>query len=189
MKQAKVITEIEMKKLLSSLKDAPFGVRDRMAVMLSHYAGFRACEIALLQLGDVFDIMGRPKERITLRASTTKSGEARSVFVNVRLAKELARFGSDIPKPMKMDSPLLQSYRNHPFSANGMCQLFREIYGRAGIDGASSHSGRRWFITRLANKKVNVRAIMALAGHKNLSTTQRYIDVNDDILRQAVRRL
>jgi integrase/recombinase XerD len=27
---------------------------------------------------------------------------------------------------------------------------------------------------------------MTLAGHKHLSTTQRYIDVNDEMLRQAV---
>ncbi len=27
---------------------------------------------------------------------------------------------------------------------------------------------------------------MTLAGHKHLTTTQRYIDVNDEMLRQAV---
>jgi integrase/recombinase XerD len=30
---------------------------------------------------------------------------------------------------------------------------------------------------------------MTLAGHKNLTTTQRYIEVNDEMMRAAVRRL
>jgi len=31
-----------------------------------------------------------------------------------------------------------------------------------------------------------VRVLMSLAGHKNISTTQCYIDVNDDMKRRAV---
>lgn len=59
-------------------------------------------------------------------------------------------------------------------------------YRRANLQGASSHSGRRTFITTLAAKGVGVRVLAALAGHANITTTQRYIDVNDDMKRQAV---
>ena len=72
------------------------------------------------------------------------------------------------------------------FSANTLCQLFGEIYRRAGIDGASSHSGRRSFISTLAHNAVSPKVIMTLAGHKHLSTTQRYIEVNDEMLKAAV---
>ena len=54
------------------------------------------------------------------------------------------------------------------------------------VFGASSHSGRRTFITNLANKGVGVRLLASLAGHRNISTTQAYIDVNDDMKRRAV---
>ena len=63
------------------------------------------------------------------------------------------------------------------------------LYRHAGIDGASSHSGRRTFITTLASKGVSVRVLASLAGHKSIATTQRYIDVNDDMKRAAVRLL
>jgi integrase/recombinase XerD len=56
----------------------------------------------------------------------------------------------------------------------------------AGVKGATSHSGRRTFITKLASKGVSAKALMTLAGHKHLSTTQRYIEVNDAMLRAAV---
>ncbi len=72
------------------------------------------------------------------------------------------------------------------FSANTMTQHFHYLYTRAGVDGGSSHSGRRTFITTLANKGVSVRLLASLVRHANISTTQRYIDVNDEMKRNAV---
>ena len=67
-----------------------------------------------------------------------------------------------------------------------MCQLLNSIYQACGIEGASSHSGRRSFITKLAGKGVSVRVLQELAAHANLATTQRYIDVNDEQMRNAI---
>jgi len=50
----------------------------------------------------------------------------------------------------------------------------------------TSHSGRRTFITGFAHKGVNVRVSAALAELRNISTTQRYIELNDLVLREAV---
>lgn len=70
-----------------------------------------------------------------------------------------------------------------------MCQMFGRLYEAAGVAGASSHIGRRWFITRLAHAGVSPKVIMTLAGHKSLATTPRYIDVNDELMSQAVEIL
>ena len=64
--------------------------------------------------------------------------------------------------------------------------LFARFYAMAGIKGASSYSGRRQFLTKLADKGINVRVIQALARHKDISTTQRYIDYNESKLRNAI---
>ncbi|HLZ67753.1 MAG TPA: tyrosine-type recombinase/integrase [Aliidongia sp.] len=63
------------------------------------------------------------------------------------------------------------------------------LYDDAGIDGGSSYSGRHWFIAKLAHSGISPKVIMTLAGHKHLTTTQRYIDVNDEIMRAAVDAL
>ena len=82
--------------------------------------------------------------------------------------------------------PLFQSQKGGAFSANTMAQLFLNIYRAAGFEGASSHSGRRTFITELASKGVSVRVLAELAGHNQLQTTQRYIDVNPQQMSAAV---
>lgn len=64
--------------------------------------------------------------------------------------------------------------------------VFAASYRKAGIKGATSHSGRRVFITKLAHSGISSKVIMELAGHKHLSTTQRYIFVDDDMKRAAV---
>jgi integrase/recombinase XerD len=60
------------------------------------------------------------------------------------------------------------------------------MYKNAGVKGASSHSGRKTFLTSLASKGVSVFVLAALAGHKSITTTQRYVSVNDDVKRSAV---
>ena len=86
-------------------------------------------------------------------------------------------------------APLFLTQMRTRFSANTMCQLFLQIYKDCGLKGATSHSGRRTYITKLANAGINVRLLAELAGHKHISTTQRYIDVNDTQLAHAVELL
>jgi integrase/recombinase XerD len=79
-----------------------------------------------------------------------------------------------------------QKRQSTGFTPNTLAQYFHYLYKRAGIAGGSSHSGRRTFITNLAARGVGVRVLMSLAGHRNIGTTQAYIDVNDDMKRRAV---
>jgi len=95
-------------------------------------------------------------------------------------------FYSQKYKHINLESPLIISQRNTQFSPNSLCQLINSLYKRCNLPTATTHSGRRSFITNLANKSLNAKVIMSLARHKNLSTTQRYIDVNDEQLKQAI---
>ncbi|MBP2231743.1 integrase/recombinase XerD [Azospirillum agricola] len=189
MKQARVLTDGEQKRLLAVVAQGRHAARNRMAVMLSYLAGLRVGEIAALTCGDVLDGNGAVREQIRLNAEITKGGHARVVFVNDRLRKEVERYHltwSEAPAPT---SPLLRTQKRTAFSANTLCQLMGQLYEQAGLDGATSHSGRRWFITKLAHSGISPKVIMTLAGHKHLTTTQRYIEVNDDLMRAAVEAL
>ena len=116
------------------------------------------------------------------------NGKARRVFVCAKLRKEIAVYMVYVYKQDPIAS-LFTTQKLKSFSANTMCQLLIEIYRNCGIVGATSHSGRRTFITNLAAKGVGVRVLAELAAHASISTTQRYIDVNDEQLRAAIKLL
>jgi integrase/recombinase XerD len=120
-----------------------------------------------------------------LNSEQTKGRHARIVFLGQRLRKELALYVATIKHPLP-GKPLFYTQKRAGFTANTLCQHFHWLYKQVGIDGASSRSGRRTFITNLANKGVGVRVLMSLAGHRDISTTQVYIDVNDEMQRAAV---
>ena len=65
-----------------------------------------------------------------------------------------------------------------------------EMVRRAALNGCSSHSGRRTFITNAARKISTVggslRDVQILAGHSALGTTQRYIEADAAAQRKIV---
>ena len=136
----------------------------------------------------MFDEEGVVREQFILAAAQSKGGKTRTVYLNQRLRRALAEYaaGFNLCDP---NQALFESQKGGHFSANTMCQLFLDIYKAVGLKDASSHSGRRTYITRLANKGVGVRLLAALAGHSHISTTQRYIDVNAEQLSAAVELL
>ncbi|OAI90688.1 integrase [Rhizobium sp. GHKF11] len=186
MKQARVLTDAEFKRLLAVVAQMKHAGRNRLALMLSHLAGLRVGEIAALTVRDVFDSDGKVREQLRLRAEITKGGHARVVFLNEKLRREIERYRTECSVERADDAPLLLTQKRTAFSANTLCQLMGQLYRSAGLDGATSHSGRRWFITRLAHSGVSSKVIMTLAGHRNLTTTQRYIDVRDEMMKAAV---
>src|ERR1700720_4064840 len=88
--------------------------------------------------------------------------------------------------PQRRPSPLFWRQKRSAFSSNTLCQTLNGLYRHAGIEGPTSHNGRRSFITALASKGIGVRVLASLAGHKIIATTQAYIDVNDEMKRAAV---
>ncbi|MCK2056239.1 site-specific integrase [Methylobacterium sp. 37f] len=189
MKQARVPTEAEFRRLAAVVSQGKYGPRNRIALMLSYLAGLRVGEIASLRWNDLLDCEGKVREQLRLSAAVTKGGHARVVFMNGRLRKEVEQYRGSLAQPPAPLQPVLITQKRSAFSANTLCQLMKGWYNLAGLDGGSSHSGRRWFITKLAHAGISPKAIMMLAGHRHLSTTQRYIDVNDEMMRSAVEIL
>lgn len=187
MKQAKLLTQQERKRLAAVIDSKCHATRNHTAVALSFYAGLRACEIAALRVGDVFDGEGGVRDTIQLSAAQTKGNDAATVLVNKRLALQLKRYAAQHPKrTTQLTAPLIYSAKGGSFTAQTVVNLFQTLYKAAGISGASSHSGRRQFVTELADKGINARVIQALVRHKHLNTTMRYIDLNENKLHSAV---
>jgi integrase/recombinase XerD len=196
MSQARVLTERELRKVLNYCNTQPHATRNRTMLLCTHMAGMRVGEVAALTVSDVLAMDGTVKEEIALSAQQTKGNKARTVLVPKKLRDELTcylqqRYGiANLLAVTQTDTQraLFPTQKNpkRGFTANTLCQLFHKIYKDSQMYGATSHSGRRTFITKLADKGVGVRVLMALAGHKSIATTQRYIELNPTIMKAAV---
>ena len=187
MKQSPVLTEKQVKQLLSSTKMTRHSTRNRLIVILSYYVGLRACEICSLTVGDVLDGEGNIKDTVILKSHQTKGNKSNSVYLSDTVKDEMRKYFSEYSYLVTLkQSSLLQSQKGGGFSSMTIQHLFKKLYKSIGLDDCSSHSGRRTMITQLAEKGVSVRVIQELARHSDLSTTQRYIDVSVDKLKNAV---
>ena len=185
MAQASVLSDNDIRRIFRIIETTRHADRNRVAFVLSIYAGMRVGEIAALKISDVINQHGEVRSEIKLGANQTKGKKGRTVILSGRVRREIGAYLKSQPE-RHFDSPLIYSKRNHQaFSSLTLSMLFKEIYETAGIR-TSSHSGRRTFATRLNAKGIGMRTIQKLMGHKHIGTTALYCDVSEDLLRNAV---
>jgi integrase/recombinase XerD len=199
MAQAKVLSEKELKKVLQYCDQRKHSMRNKAMLLAAHWSGMRVGEIAALRIKDVLTNEGEIKDEVYLSAVQTKGSRGRTVLLPKKLQIILkdylmARYNlKNLAVVNYTDTSIaLFATQKHPkrgFTANTLAQHFHYLYRSAGIDGASSHSGRRGFLSHLASRGIHVRVLMALAGHQSIATTQRYIDLNPKMMRHAVEMI
>ena len=187
--QANVLSDKDLDKVLRDIRGGNSRNRDRNVciIIMSYYLGLRAKELASLKVKDVFD--GKiVKDILKLKASYTKGNKHRDVpLTNKRVKQAIEAIVID--SGFESDAPLYKSQKGWHFSANAMVQLIKNIYTSAGFQDCSSHSGRRSMITKLANKGIDVNSIRIIAGHSSISTTQRYIESDPEMLANIMKGL
>lgn len=195
MAQAKTLTDKELKRVMATVGTQRHAARNHTMLLLTHWAGMRVGEVAALKIKDVLSDDGTIRTEVLLKAEQTKGHDARVVVLSEKLRNQIAYYLQYTYKTKDLvavayaahpTKPLFYTQKSIGFTAASLTQYFFHLYRDAGFVNASSHSGRRTFITNLANKGVGVRVLMALASHKHISTTQRYIDCNDAMKRAAV---
>ena len=187
MAQAKTLTKEEMTRVLDYINTRRFAQRNRAMMLLTHLAGLRIGEVACLRWSDVTNSDGQVKDEIRLLPDMTKGRHARTVFINIKLREELQAYAVQA-KFVDRSYPFFASQKSIKagFSANSLAQTFALLYSGAGLEGASSHSGRRTFLTNLANKGTAIHILKTLAGHRSISTTAAYLYSSPSQLKAAV---
>jgi len=208
LKQAKMYSPAQHKMILSYLDTTRDPVRNRALFLMSTKLGLRACEIAAIcwnnVLNDYNNAVG-DTVRITNDFAKGAAG-GREFYMGDEVKAALQRLYEETVgayvehqnfyfEPIDhnnfyYDRIILNQFGDG-FSANGISRLFYYWFKEVmGIEGFSSHSGRRTFITNCARKVSTVGAslydVQRMAGHRCLSSTQRYIEENADAQRKLV---
>jgi len=185
MSQARVLNPQELRRVLDHVATRRHSARNRAMLLLTHFAGMRVAEVAALRINDVLNGDSTIKSEVRLMPDQTKGKHARTVYLNERMQKELTQYIKAI-KIKDVSKPLFYTQKQAGFSANSLTQYFFYLYRSVGLEGASSHSGRRSFLTGLANKGTAIHILKSLAGHRNISTTATYLYSSPDQLKAAV---
>ena len=187
MAQAKTLNSTDIEHVLAYIETRAHAARNRAMLQLTHLAGLRVGEVACLRWSDVTNSDGQVKDEIRLLPDMTKGRHARTVFVSGKLRSELQAY-ADQAKCVERSYPFFASQKSvrSGFSANSLSQTFALLYAGAGLEGASSHSGRRTFLTNLANKGTAIHLLKTLAGHRSIQTTAAYLYSSPSQLRAVV---
>jgi integrase/recombinase XerD len=190
-KQAKIVTDKQVRAVLAELETRRYPLRDRVIFLLSIKAGLRAKEIASVTWAMVTDAEGEIADVIALENKASKGkGGGRHIPVHPDLKAALIAVHRDRGEKARPDWPVIHSERDRGLSAAAVVVWFHRLYADLGMVGCSSHSGRRSFITRAARKISEVggslRDVQALAGHASLGTTARYIEADAEAQRKVV---
>jgi len=188
-KQAKILTEQQIKAVLKYLEGTRNGLRNQVMFLLSLH-GLRAKEVAELQISMITDSEGKIGAVIALEDRASKGSSGRVIPMNKTLIALLNEYVAERKSESQF---VIVTERSEKFSANAVAVFFKRLYSRLGFSGCSSHSGRRTFVTMCA-KKISlaggsIRDVMQLAGHKHLQTTQRYVESDADAQRNVVAAL
>lgn len=185
-KQAKVLSDANVRKLLAHVSRLRHGLRNQAIVLLSLKAGLRAGEIAKLRWEMILDATGKIASSIELQDAIAKKGGGRRIPLHDDLRKVLSRLARQ-----GATGAVIKSERGRgAMRPTSIVLWFCNAYRATNLEGCSSHSGRRTFITRAARlvhrAGGSLRDVQLLAGHRSIQTTQGYIDGDSDAQRRLI---
>lgn len=174
--QAAVLNSEELRRLETIISSKEQAARNQSMIDFSFRCGMRVNEISSLELSDVVGANGKLKKSFTLESKKSKGNKSREVYLQDKtLVKNLKNY---LEVRGTQRGPLFLSRKGGSFSPNTMQMAFKRLFTAAGIEGASSHSGRRTFATTLIEKGYNLVMVAELMGHSSIEMTRNYVTTN-----------
>ena len=188
---AKVLAPADVRRLLKHVDRQRYPQRNRVMILLSFKAGLRACEMSGLQWPMILGPTGKVGASIEVADFIAKKGSGRRIPLHPELASALVTLHLLEGRPAV--GPVLRSERSGKLTARSVVNWFAATYAELNLAGCSSHSGRRTFITQaarvIARTGGSLRDIQELAGHRSITTTERYIEGDRDAQRRLIKLL
>ena len=173
-----------------------FEIRNRGLFMIGVSTGGRISELLSLRVGDVYQNR-KPVSDLLYSKSIVKGGEvSRSVPVNAdgrKAIDALVNWHREHYRSITSKRPLFPSRHKKgsvPMHRQTAHAILKTAFIEAGLNGhIATHSLRKSFAQRLYDKTGDIYMVQALLGHRNISTTQKYLGVNYADAKAAVEAI
>lgn len=194
-KRARILTKAEFKRMLKVCTITREATRNQLIFCLSHACGLRVTELAsirdIMLIGGSIktELTLRSSYTKNAHARTVPMPDGTltvhlELYLAYRIEHGIGLSGNPAEfRGLLPDLPLVFSSRGSGFAlaskkrvlesgahevylaADALEQLFRDLYQMGGLKGASSHSGRRSYATRLVESGVDIEDVSRLLGH------------------------
>ncbi len=168
-------------KEVARLLDAAPGLKFKAALSLAYGAGLRASEVVSLKVSDI------DSGRQVIRVEQGKGRKDRYAMLSLDLLDLLrAWWRAGRAQGVMLPGAWLFPGQNpvNPLTTRQLSRIFHAAKAAAEIDKpASLHTLRHCFATHLLERKVDIRVIQVLLGHKKLDTTAHYSQVANTTLK------
>jgi integrase/recombinase XerD len=183
-----VLGEAAVARLIAEPPDTARGRRDAAMIELAYGSGLRVSELVTLPLADVNLHGGFVRV-------TGKGNKTRVVPLNTAAQMRITRYLEE-DRPGWLRDPrqraMFLTDRGGPMTRQGFWKALRTYARRAGVrlpsGDVSPHKLRHSFATHLVEHGADLRAVQAMLGHADISTTQVYTQVSQARMIEHARK-
>jgi integrase/recombinase XerD len=161
--------------------------RNKLLFAIGIYTGLRIGEIVRLETDQVLTENGTVRNKLTVKRLKKRG----TVYSDIPIHPKLRSYIREYALSTTLGTFLFPSQR----SASGHIErvqahyIVRSAFDALRLDGTSTHSMRRTFLTTLSRMGVPLRTVQEMSGHSSLSQLQAYLAVDPEDTRDAVHRL
>lgn len=176
---------LSMKEVISLLEqpkgDSPKEIRDKAMLELLYATGIRVTELITLTLSDVNLRMGF--------IICKDSNKERGIPFGAEAREALIRY-LDGAREMMIDTPdsdvLFPNCSGCSMSRQGFWKIVKFYAKKAGITtDITPHTLRHSFAAHLVENGADLRSVQEMLGHSDISTTQIYVNLNHNRIREV----
>jgi integrase/recombinase XerD len=182
-KKPPVFSEEEIKQILKAVPKTPVGTRDRAMFETFYSTGIRKSELINLNMEDI-----DPDEReITVREG--KGSKDRVVPIReeaLRSLREYIKIRYRFMMPAQEREALFLSTLGRRIGLTAVDSVMQKLKKRAGLEKQGScHALRHACASHLLKNGAPIETIQKLLGHEHVNTTQDYLKVKVDKLKEV----
>lgn len=192
-KELDYLTIEEIERILSAPDDSPLGLRDRAILEMLYGTGIRVTEITELRLSDVNFRIGYvtcngdygkariiPIGRPCRKALEEYMDRARATLISGKSAAEVDPDGSPF---------LFVNYHGEKLTRQGLWKIIRKYSAHAGIEGnLTPQILRNSFAVHMVQNGADLKSIQELMGYEDVSTTEIYLRVTKNRIKEVYDR-